>query len=171
MLYIRMSHSGCAFAECVKIYVVLLFVLWFTKIRTFQNAEHTYFYSIALWQWSNLLFWTFSIICFLMKCGVSRAASASVFRQGKRLIWWVPYIQLFWVAGQHRSVSLLRYVPENRSCPTVVPDKWLSKIKKLTGRLKKQKMDKVQQKGRLCQSDTSSVIYGWSNSHINKNFL
>jgi hypothetical protein len=39
-------------------------------------------------------------------------------------------MKLFSVSGQHRSNSLLRYAPENRSSPKVVARKWLLHIKK-----------------------------------------
>lgn len=143
----------------------------------FSKAEHIYFYSIGLWQWSNLIFFffTFSIFCFfcfLMKRGVSETVFASVFRKGQPLIWWAPHILLLWVTGQSRSVSLLRYVPENRSCPSVVPGSWLSTIKNWLEDLKSRRWKRSKKKKkRLRQWDICFVVYGLSTSHISKNFL
>jgi hypothetical protein len=36
-------------------------------------------------------------------------------------------IEPFSVTGHHRNNNLLRYAPEDRSSPTVIPGKWLLK--------------------------------------------
>jgi hypothetical protein len=127
-VHTHVTYSGCACAVCRKISCGIVCSL-IHKICNFQKGEHTYFYSIWLCQWSNLLFWNFSIFCLLTQRGLSETASASVFRQGQHLIWWASRIQIFWVTGHSRTASLLRYVPENRSCPSVVQGRWLSTIK------------------------------------------
>jgi len=66
--------------------------------------------------WQGLLFWDFahqfgSRLCFCLQTN-------------KQLTWWTHRFSCSDI-GRHRNNNLIRYAPEDRSSPTVIPGIWL----------------------------------------------
>ena len=66
-----------------------------------------------------------SIIYFFKEARCFRSQICFHFQTKKHLTWWTTSNELLSITGNQRNITLLRYIPENRSSPRIVTGIWL----------------------------------------------